>query len=650
MDMMKHFLSILILSFIATICLASDADKTLSESPSDECDTKYSGKVHRSDYEKRFCNCTGKYMSAIENSLDKKFTTKDETVELKRLTDKRDLLLRTKEVKNQYVKNMRDLLDKSFDKKDSESQIKTYNKSLTSGMLLKSISLALKQNPEALKSSNPFDFLCKSPKDDLTKLCSITGDGMLFGTKNLSDSFNKFAQAYNQIAKGDKNSETDLNKSIQDIISSIPNEIDPVKVFSNYSNFPKLSESGEKYLKCIKKDESTSQLKCQSYKTLSPEDNKLLLDSLKRPITYIKLDNKDPKVSEAFKDAEFSKIENSLQLKITGELSKLNGMISNKDDQSALIEQFSNQVDKLKNEKDFESLINESAKTLNDPEVKNKADNFFAECGSDHKSDLLKNHQKFESCSNQLDNIFSALGDKSIEELNKQIEKKTNAIAQKQNNSDKDVKNKSILKNYLANKYARQCGGFKEPEIIKCKYDTSGNTSEITLMDKSVQKIIGNISGARAVDGSTFSKEEMLDYKKACTNATPEMQEACRILNFDYQMVKDQKTEKEWENFHKDYYVSNGKTYKRKSTAKMVVEAAIPAMLNIVPAWIANMQSEIMIDQLTTQAIWQKQWMADQTAITNFNSTLYFSNLLSTTRSTSTTTSTGTTSYSGYSF
>jgi hypothetical protein len=204
---------------------------------------------------------------------------------------------------------------------------------------------------------------------------------------------------------------------------------------------------------------------------------------------------------------------------------------------------------------------------------------------------------------------------------------------------DNDFAATENLKQYVAEKYLCSCE--KEKSNVRSNYDESlvMSANSCTTQFMTLSKIEGLSDSTSLIakalyaheikmpmdkEGCTFGPERMKTFTDTCNNnssISKSYPEICGSITSEYTVkVKNQeyasKQNAKWEKYHEDNYVEydskspTGYTaVKKKSTWRVVGEGVLPILPNALPIWFGNYQMKNNIENLTDQALMQKQYL-----------------------------------------
>lgn len=577
------------------------------------------------------CKCSRDYLEELASD-NKDYDFTEDFKKLNSLRAQKRVMEEAKRLVAEYVSNYKKASAPLTNPEYLNEQISQFNNLINQAMLLKSIKEVVSNNPLFTKEGFKFDEYCKtvSPDDKLKNVCE-------FNKKNKSEMFlgelrdppftkslNGFIDLYKS-ATIEKPSKDIVDQKINSFLELIPSAANPSMVIDLANKFSPstinaLKSVNEKFEKCLAKDTT---IDCKSpYLGLKPENKETILKELAlAPLN----ETDNTAINSAY-------VENELSKKFNQKLSQAFDKISKPESWEDTFQAFANVTTTIDPKKllDLDNKARDafgSKKT----ELFDEFNKFNDECSKKdviyslrkQTKDVIVN--KLNECNSILDQISNQFKDESIQDIGKQIANIESGIRQKMNHPSS--RNNHKLQNYVANKYYRACS-HETPvttEVVQgCSNDPMSPITSFKALGKTFA-ILGKISGSMSLD-NTFTKEELTEYMEACKTADKNKYDLiCKNIAIDYDQIKNNKTERDWEQIRRKNWVvyddkaPNGyRIIEKKSNGRIFAEAAVPAAVNFVPFWLQNYSAKYNIQNMQQQAMYQKQWMWDVQQANNF--------------------------------
>jgi hypothetical protein len=268
--------------------------------------------------------------------------------------------------------------------------------------------------------------------------------------------------------------------------------------------------------------------------------------------------------------------------------------------------------------------------------AKENAAIFNKDCNFDSSTKVENEEDKIKTCKGLVEKLIPQIKTMKnnhydqVVDLNVKIQKLA---------GDNDFASTENLKQYVAEKYLCSCE--KEKNNVRSNYDESlvmsANSCKTQFMTLSKIEGLSDSTSliAKALyaheikmpmdkEGCTFGPERMKTFTDTCNNNSSisrSYPEICGSITSEYTVkVKNQeyasKQNAKWEKYHEDNYVEydskspTGYTaVKKKSTWRVVGEGVLPILPNALPIWFGNYQMKNNIENLTDQALMQKQYL-----------------------------------------
>jgi len=577
------------------------------------------------------CKCTRDYLEELTND-NKNYDLNEEFKKLNSLKAQKRVIEEAKRLIGEYVSNYKKASAPLTNPNYLNEQISTFNNLINQAMLLKSIKEVVGKNPHFTRENFKFDEYCKSTAvdDKLKSTCELNkkyksevffGD---FRDPPFTKSLNSFIDLY-KTATIEKPSKEIVDQKLNTLLDTIPAAASPNLVVDLANKFsPQTMEVlkgvNDKFEKCLANDPNTE---CKTpYLSLKPENKDVLLKELAiAPLT----ENDSNAINSIY-------VENELNKKFTQKLSQAFDKITNPESWEETFQAFANVTTTIDPKKllDLDKRIGD-AYGESKSDLFNQFNNFNDECSKKEVIYSLRKEtkdviiDKLNKCNAILDRISNQFKDSQINDIANQIAAVESNIKIKMNNPNS--RNNQMLQNYVANKYYRACS-HESPvstEIIQgCSNDPMSPITSFKALGKTFA-ILGKISSSVSLD-NTFTKEELTNYMEACKNADKNKYDLiCKNITIDYDQVKNNKTERDWEQIRRKNWVvyddkaPNGyRIIEKKSNGRIFAEAAVPAMVNFVPFWLQDYSAKYNIQNMQQQAMYQKQWMWDVQQANNF--------------------------------
>ncbi len=236
--------------------------------------------------------------------------------------------------------------------------------------------------------------------------------------------------------------------------------------------------------------------------------------------------------------------------------------------------------------------------------------------------------EKVTSCQATVNKILKN-ADATQNELDKEREKLAKELETITHNPKLEKAEK--LKQFVIQRYMRGCPEAKEVKLSSNMTQVCNNLAKVNTkpsdqvenLASDFSQVVGRLQRDNAPTSTKgelglFSKAELREYSVYCQDSSAsddsDVKEVCKKVGQYSSEIKDQKESKEWEEFHKKYYVEynpsskNGyDVYEKKSNGRFFAEGLGQTLYTAYPIWLNNYMLSNQIDMMTNQAIYQKQ-------------------------------------------
>ncbi len=507
-------------------------------------------------------------------------------------------------IKDEYLKAAKEIAsDQELKKSDDIRKINSFKTLLRSSLTLSAVKLMIKPSNE--KIEDIVDLCNKIPENTNSKFCSSVKHlaPAFFSTekRNLNEVVKNLNLAMTKI---DDTSKNKLREDANKILDSFQDGTHPenmLEILMNSKTFTEVLAGGDKdnIQNCLNDDELSCKRLIENREGLSKILTTEMLD-IHKELATSKL--------KAF-------FENYDQVAPTQD--QLVSSILSEKIQAAQDQFPSNDQDSTKSDFSF----------VKSPEIE------------DFKSNCIKKDSQqinLQNCKKLAESISAKIEDelKNIKTLTENATK-TLDEAKNQNGS---VEALEIFKQYLANKYMRSC---PHPDVKNVRSSINNLSTSIDSEEPQcqqtkeqfslqnfknsfssiVKKLItySNLSLEKNELG-TFSKEELRTYINYCNNSTLPTENnvvslICADAKREYKAIEKKKDSKEWDEFNRKYWVqynakseSGFEVLEKKSNWRILGEGLSYSIPQLFPAAMQNFQMGFQIDQMTQQALFQKQF------------------------------------------
>ena len=225
---------------------------------------------------------------------------------------------------------------------------------------------------------------------------------------------------------------------------------------------------------------------------------------------------------------------------------------------------------------------------------------------------------------------INALFEKQNAEVEKDLQEKM-ALLNKIIDPTGELYKLERLKQFVQTKYLRTCPNAEiDKEIYATNFCTklsgvlktsTDDPDALESLNKNLAAIVNalqpnKISASKGELGA-FTKSELDIFKNDCENKSIDsetMQKICSDINDESRRIADQKESKEWDEFHKKYWVKRNENstkgydvYEKKTAGRIIGDGITKITGRIAPMIIGNMNLNYQIDMMTNQAIYMKQ-------------------------------------------
>lgn len=566
----------------------------------------------------RFCATEAKIKFDALNKLTDKDVTKIKELKSKinDLEARKVILNGLKKIRDEYLKELDAIASTDYTKSKEKiklQEIENFRKLLKNTLTLNAISLLLEDSstPGIQKIEN----LCKEDRNLDLSFCKnynkkeVNWFAKIFpdGSKDaINKTLENFSTSMEQI-----NDPSKFKEEIRKIYKSIPEDLNPTEILEILSDkAPRLisitlsSNDKNEIKECIN-DNS----KC---KNLISNENVTSLLTAESRSTYSAISEK------------FNKTRKEVDLIHKEDLGKI--LQSYKDPK------IDNEDEVRKNINQKMALVLEHMKNKNNANVVgfNEADlaDFAKECTISDETKGKAFDEQVKKCNENAKTLAAKINDaekKQDEETNK-LKKELNETIDNNINLERIEK----LKHYIAQRYARSCPEKEKLrsnilDIKSCTKDhVETGSQSIYELSRSIDSVLETMKKANTVTKTRgelgdFSKNEMLFYNKVCQEIpNPQnvgiIHEICKDIKTEQLRISKLKDSNDWEKLHKDNYIQYNPRSKKgydvipkKSNARIIGEALVPSLNNIIPVWYNYAMMGNQIDWMTNQALLTKQ-------------------------------------------
>lgn len=624
-------LNIVNLLWSANLALAGETD-----SP-DKCVT-YSG--NDNELRKKMCECSQNFLSEL--SKDPKVNFDEEKAKLTKLQSKVKIINDVSRLVDNY-KNDLSNISSPVNKPNLEKKLTEYRKTIYDATLLNGINTFISKNKNLIEDKDfTLDKLCTQKANDESYgfLCEYKTKNDHWYKKSYIDTFKRFIETYKQANANGK--DFDLDAKLKAIISDIPAEVNPQFISNLAEKFsPELKQKMDQATSNLEKTCKEKAENCiPTFINFQDEDNSKIIEELNQHSQRIAEND----FSQSDKKSAFN---TKIKEYISGQMkSSYNAFKKTREDEiNEAFNNYASPMSKFPLGKltDLNSILNkEFNKNFGLDQIaadfRSKCVNRSQEKTAISDSDKLK---FMNDCNAIIQKIYDVLNNNEIKSMNEELSKAQKQFLEKMNSPE--VRENNKVKNFIANNYMRNCNqNNSSAQLVNgCLNDVLSPITNFKLADSTFD-IIGKIS-ADSMTETAFSSQELNDVKNICSKNRDKYSLTCKIVDQEFQMAKGQKTTQDWKDLNEKYWVKydpksrTGYTLtEKKSWARMLGEAAVPAFTNNVGYWMYNYQQSYVIDQMQQQALLQKQWMWDYNQAQTYWMANYFNTSSTTTNFTST--------------
>lgn len=585
-------------------------------------------------YDGPFCDSVAK--NTIE-SLNKE--TEVSAKKIKELTNSINELEAKKTLETDINKIINDYNDSYsyFDSEDGKKEetkkvkkesIDNFKKLINSTLTLNALSLMLKENAEntgKLPSAAPtVKDLCelKNKNSDNSNLlfCAKYGGQNFVNnfvnskeTENLNSILKNYQEAINKVSKSEKSS---IENEIQNIINSIPEEINP-KATLNFLE----KKAPDLYALILKTDSPDSVQNC-----LKGDDSicgKLLDGKNKEGLSQIV--NKQLIDSESELGKNYHPVKEKIDKKLTDDLNKV---FYDFDKPLEGLEH--NSMVKVQNTfKKNEKIIKRTYKTLG---LDDSSYNEMIKNCSVSETEEMGN--KKELCEKNLADLVH-LYDAKASDINSSIQNEEDKLKKElkdvlSGDNLNRIQRIEKMKQFTMVKYLRECPDATQApksNIIEasCAVHLENPSSQLSDLATDFTNAIGVLKNGKNVsktpgENGTFSKDELDVYSNYCQNMNKNevkaVKETCKDVRGYKSAIADKRELKDWQEFNEKYYVqydSNPRNHnhyvaiEKKSNSRIFAEGLAQSVNQLYPIWFTDMNLTGQIDFMTNQALYQSQ-------------------------------------------
>lgn len=546
-----------------------------------------------------FCETDAKIAIA---ELDKLMIGKAE--EIKKLKTEINDLNAKKNLVGEFLK-IRDEFKSSFEGIKNQQQIHdlhlslnldNFKKLLKTSLTMSMVNLVAKEKKSSANAKN-IQELCKSAENAKSNLCDYINNKFLITYSPEIQTLNKtLSNVY--MALDHSTSPETIKTELEAIYNTIPTPVAPDKILSDLKKHsPNLvailnaSKDKETILNCLAPSNSN-------------ESCKQLMD--------------DPAKRETIKAI------------VTSEMAGVHREFSEKK-----FNHFFSTVDTstpIPNEKiteEHNQKVSAVAAFLRPELAKEALDKFSAACTQTASQSL--GIKQCEEQSQKIETLLKAQGLENERKLKEAMSRLDQIMS-----SDGSLATIKKMKQYVSEKYLRNCNNAKESDIASnsiCPYlneegkniDTNlpGDSSQIGQLNLKLGNIIGvlqsqNTPSNQRGEVGPFSKQELAAYKNSCQNTALSKESiaaaVCRDIYSESNKIAHLRESADWDEFNRRYLIVPDQTSKsrframeRKSNARIFAEGFAQSIPNVIPIMLGKLQFDAQLDYMTNLGLYNKQ-------------------------------------------